>query len=151
MLYDSQFTKEENDEVHLLSLKYTGISVVHLVHVVSVQPLSLISFVICFSTHQLLHLQITWRWSGVKQWGKGNLRLDGEWAGFLIVLDWKNTIDRQDTDFWLISQVKKMQILSFSMTTRTTKTYVNRWLTFIEHSFQGSHGAESFTFFVDSS
>ena len=59
MLYDSQFTKEENDEVHLLSLKYTGISVVHLVHVVSVQPLSLISFVICFCTHQLLHLQIT--------------------------------------------------------------------------------------------
>ena len=55
----AQFTKEENDEVHLLSLKYTGISVVHLVHVVSVQPLSLISFVICFSTHQLLHLQIT--------------------------------------------------------------------------------------------
>ena len=48
MLYDSQFTKEENDEVHLLSLKYTGISVVHLVHVVLVQPLSLISFVICF-------------------------------------------------------------------------------------------------------
>lgn len=31
------------------------------------------------------------------------------------------------------------------------KNNKNRWLTFIEHSFQGRRGAESFTFFVDCS
>lgn len=51
--------RKETGEARLLSLKYTGISVVHLVHVVLVQPLSLISFAICFSTPQLPHLQIT--------------------------------------------------------------------------------------------